>query len=109
MGKEVGSTGKTNQYLPKINFTLDHHFLSSQPQVQALLDSHLNVKACPSLPLPINNHECLSESNITGICNHHILLDFQILNKHMSLHNLFSLCKECYILPTAEKQTPNDI
>lgn len=49
----MGSAGKTNQNLPKIEF-FDHH-LKLLPRVQVLPDRDAHVKACPSLCLPISN------------------------------------------------------
>lgn len=71
MRKEVGSAGKTNQKLPRIEFTFDYH-LKLPTHVQVSPDRETHVKTCQSLPFPINNHKYSSKTNVTGICGSQI-------------------------------------
>lgn len=54
MRKEVGSAGKTNQNLPRIELAFDHHS-KLPPHVLVLPDRNTRIKTCLSLPLPLNS------------------------------------------------------
>lgn len=70
MRKEVGSAGKTNQNLPRIEFTFDDHLKLPTP-CPSPAGQEFTCQNLPKNALPINNHKYSFDINV---CSSQLLL-----------------------------------
>ena len=98
----MGSAGKTNQNLLRIEFTLDHHLKLPTP-CPSLAGQGYTCQNLSKPALPINIISVLKSTSLAfGALRYYV--GSHVLNKQMSRHHLFTLCKEFYVPPTAAKK-----